>query len=300
MELEKWVELLSRRSSATARTYVERLLAFCKFAEVTPEEMLSLPEKRLNELVAEYASVKTPSVVSLTVAAIKNWFRANGKRFDAYVVVPRGEKEPVVVPSAEDVAKAVFYAPLKVKVAIAFLAFTGVRPSVLATVDGKNGLKVKHLPEVTPGEKLPRKPLVVKVPEYLSKVSWPYVTFFPGSMTPLLERWFEEREIRSEEDRLFPSTKRKSLSAGVRKALRFAGLKCPPYALRSYFRTRLAEAEMEGIVPATHVEYWMGHTNVAIRYSFAKGVPERILEKMRVRYGECEKFLVHESLKRIV
>jgi len=100
----------------------------------------------------------------------------------------------------------------------------------------------------------PGDPVEVWVRTELSKIEWRYVTFFPSSLRPLLELYISKLG-EDGSSRLFP-VKRDTLTKRVRNALKLAGVKTPPYSLRSYFRTRLAEAN--GIVPRIYSEFWMG------------------------------------------
>jgi len=290
MQLSRWVETRAKRSPSTASTYYRRLLEFCKHYNYDPHDLNSLSNEELTQAINEFIRDKSKTYANSLLSALKDWFKANNWPFNAYVVLPKSTSKSYPVPDKKQVARAIFYADLRTKVAICFMAFSGLRPSVLAKEDGGDGLTVDDLVMNDPGD-----PVEVWVRTELSKIEWRYVTFFPSSLRPLLELYISKLE-EDGSSRLFP-VKRDTLTKQVRNALKLAGIKTPPYSLRSYFRTRLAEAEANNTVPRIYSEFWMGHTNMAIRYSFGKGVPPHELESMRERYRLVETFLVDEALR---
>ena len=79
----------------------------------------------------------------------------------------------------------------------------------------------------------------------------------------------------------------------VRQAIRAAGLRARPYALRTTFATRLLSAEAEGKVPHSIVQFWMGHRgDMTARYAQNRGqLPPEVIEQMREAYRRCEPYL---------
>jgi hypothetical protein len=65
------------------------------------------------------------------VKAVKSWARFNGTKLDEKVNIPEGEPRYAeeVVPSPQDVQSLLDHSPLRVKVAVSMMAFSGLRPA---------------------------------------------------------------------------------------------------------------------------------------------------------------------------
>lgn len=90
------------------------------------------------------------ATINSYVKAVKSWARFNGTRLDEKVNVPESENRYAgeVVPRPEQVGSLLDHSPLRVKVAVSLMAFSGLRPATIGDSRGKDGLKVGDLPEM--------------------------------------------------------------------------------------------------------------------------------------------------------
>jgi len=296
MELEKWVFSLKSRSTATAELYSSSLNLFCKFASMKPEEMpgdVERVETALIEFVRRYPRTTARNVYY----AVRSWLRFNGEemRLKLSFRIERKVAQEERVPGPEEVRKLIEFAPLKVKVMIALMAYAGVRPEVIGNRDGSDGLRLKDLPELSlyPEPKFLTTPARVVVRPSLSKADHQYFSFINEKACGIIEMFLRKRENLDPDSPLVGSKdgflKTPAVSAGIRKVIRLCGFKFRPYALRHFFDTYMLMAESAGIIPRDYRVFWMGHKgDVEAIYSTNKNkLPPELIEDMRSRYGRA-------------
>ena len=275
-----------------------------------------------------------PKYISKFVDAVSSWARWNSKRFDREILVSNPNSTPTAererIPTPEELRK-VLYAPstpLKTRVVIALIAFSGARFITYGDFEGLDGLRVKDFPElkIQSDEKGNQKEVTFeKVPTFLvvrsnlSKSRLEYRTQLCEEGVEILKTWLDHRIARgeflgpeggiivtTEEDRKrldipmgtdvkdptpFMCTGR--VSALARKAMRAVGLPWRPYIFRSYFDSALATAEQKGWVTHSFQQFFMGHVgDIETVYTTRKHeLPEPMVDEMREAYRKCQALL---------
>lgn len=148
-------------------------------------------------------------------------------------------------------------------------------------------------------EKLPTR---IVVQDHLSKNRRPFFSFLGPEGCQYLVAYLEQRlqagEHLTPESPIITRRRRRStfirtLNIGdlLRKPMRQAGLKEPPYIWRSYFSSRCLLAEAKGL-PREMREFFMGHSGgVGSIYSLHKQLPPDTIEAMRTAYAKALEFL---------
>src|SRR2546427_668162 len=189
--------------------------------------------------------------------------------------------------------------------AIALIAFSGLRPEALGTYLGDDGLRLRDFVEaqVTQNQ-LICKPVETKieVPERLSKTGRAYFTFLGPEGCEYLNAYLRERaeagETISTVSPLITPRKvekpfMRTVNVGdlLRKPMRAAGLKEPPYIWRSYFASRAMLAESRGFSRDYRL-FVMGHKgDIKQVYSLHKKIPPDAVEAIRRGYRAALGFL---------
>jgi len=331
-DVRRWYDEKARKSLITADTYLRRLGAFCNWALVTPEELISKSEKDITDLLSDYiAYAENPDkekpkkkklagqYILSTVKAVKSWLAHNGKKLTRKIDVANGVSNTTLVneriPTQDELKKIFASGDPRSRVAISLLAFSGTRPEVLGNYIGDNGLKLKDFPDLTiengkvAFHKIPA--MIIVRPE-LSKARKQYMTFLGNEgcfyMAAYLEQRMAEGEKLSMDSPLITPSKFalrnetshiRTINIGdiVRQAIRASGFKGRPYVLRSYFDTQLMLAESKGLVLRDYRQFFMGHVgDIEHRYTVNRQrLPEDVIEDMRESYAKASKFLETEK-----
>ncbi len=172
-QVRRWFGSVSRGSPVTAEVVLRRI---CRAGElmkkvldgdgveprglVIPKEMVerareSLPKFQdlLEEVVAMLESErKSPGYILGILKAVKSWLRYNDITLTRKIKVRNSNATPTIederVPSQEELARILRAAPPRVRVAVALMAFSGLRPQSIGNHDGSDGLMLKDLPEL--------------------------------------------------------------------------------------------------------------------------------------------------------
>ncbi len=262
-----------------------------------------------------------PGYVENFAKAVKSWCDHNDVTLRRIVIGDRGatytEDEPILTP--EQVREALDAASPRGRVVISAVAFAGVRPEVLASRRADDGLRIKDLPDVeldvqARKVKILRKPVMVVVRRELSKVRRRYLTFLPGEAADFIQDYLKyrlarsedltpdspliradynfERRGRPEDMRGSPFLSTAAITSEIRDALRAAGLSVRPYALRSYFISRLESASRDGKITAHDKEFFEGRKkSIDLVYAYHRQLTAKDVEQMRAAYRACEPYL---------
>ncbi len=225
-----------------------------------------------------------------------------------------------MVPAEEELARVFRVAPVRDRVSIALMAFSGLRPQVMGDSSGSDGLRLKDIPDVEisgdkPGKqrvKFASEPLHVTVRFGLSKKRNPYNTFLCNQGAVYLRDYLEARI--KEGELLSPSSPvlqydretvaRKDhkalptfmITRMMREAIRKSGFAWRPYIFRAYFSTGMDKAEGRGLISHAWRQHFMGHIgDIESTYSTGKALRTDTIEEMRKAYSRCSKFLETES-----
>jgi integrase len=314
--VRRWRENLTRGSAATGDAWFRALRRFCAESHTTAQEVLKLKPKALRDLFMDFAAADEKrgaggSYTAYTLKVAKNWLRFNGISPPAGVKVKAADtvfEETALSP--EQLRGALNAATPRASVAMVLIAQSGIRPEVIGSFDGTDGLRFRDLPELEIDGRTvrtPKTPMVVIVRPELSKASHRYVTFLGAEGTRIVSDFAQSRLSGGEkigpDSAVFPPerpdlSKRNfvrttKIGSIIRHAFRTAGLPDRPYVLRTTAASRFAEAENRGLVPHSFWQHWMGHSgDMSARYSVNRGrIPQSLIEEMRAAYKRCEKHL---------
>jgi len=251
------------------------------------------------------------------VKAAKSWLAFNGVRLTRPVKVRRAQETPTLAdertPNPEELRRILLAATSRNRVSCSLMAFSGLRPGVLGSYLGDDGLRVKDLPElrISGSEvRFERTPAMVVVRSALSKAGHRYFTFLGeegcGYLAEYLRARIEDGEtLGAESDIIHAEAGHSTLRGGnafirtinvgdgIRLAIRKGGFAWRPYVLRAYFDTQLLLAESKGKVAHDYRVFWMGHKgSMEARYTTNKGrLPQSLADDMRDAYRRCEPLL---------
>ncbi len=257
---------------------------------------------------------RSGSYIANLVKAVRSWLDFNDVQVVKKIrIAGRGrltrlaDEKP---PSPDEFRSILNAADLRAKTACSIVGFSGQRLEVLGTYLGKDGLKLRDLPELSIWRKdvrFKKIPTKILVRPELSKNDRQYLTFLCDEGCEYLKEYLEWRISRGE--KLTPDspliTPLQSPLAGkhirttnigdmMKKPIRIANLDFRPYNLRRYFLTRLMVAEADGLIIRDYRLFWAGHTgDIQHTYTVNKGLTDDVVEKMRDAYEKAaEKYLV--------
>ena len=335
---EKWYRAMARRSKITADVNYRRLRAFCRQMKIEPAAIVSMAErqKELRDLLADFvdqevAKGRTTWYIHSTVIAVKSWLKFMDAPLRLQVELPRNvvskRTEDERVPTVDELRSAFLTAKPHVRIVLALMAFSGLRPGAIGSYEGNDGLRLKDLPELhyvgdgcrSAGQELHAKgraifekvPTLVRVRTSSSKAGHQYLTFLGeegcGYVSQYLETRLAQKESFTPDTDLAHSLyaeksflRSLNITSRVHRVFRAAGIvdrsgKTPrPYVLRRYFLNRCLEAQSKVGVPDRYVEFWAGHTGDVTAKHYTTGLPnlpESVIEEMRSAYKRCEPFL---------
>ncbi len=257
---------------------------------------------------------RSGSYIANLVKAVRSWLDFNDVQVVKRIrIAGRGlltrvaEEKP---PRPDEFRGILNAADLRAKTACVLVGFSGQRLEVLGDYLGKDGLKLKDLPELSIRrkearfEKIPTK-IVVRAE--LSKNNRRFMTFLCGEGCEYLKGYLEWRMSRGE--KLTPDSpvitplqtpiagkhiRTTNIGDMMKKPIRVAGLDFRPYNLRRYFLTRLMMAEGDGLIIKDYRLFWAGHTgDIQHTYTVNKGLTDDVVEKMREAYEKAtDRYLV--------
>ena len=219
------------------------------------------------------------------------------------------------VPTREELAKMLRKATTRGRVAIALMAFSGLRPESLGDYLGKDGIRLSDFKEATikpNGIEFQKTPTLLAIRKNLSKTRHQYFTFLTENGTNKLLAYLNDRIARGEilgpdSAVIAPDTNYKTyrgtnkgkkfiptakISKDIRKTLR-PRFDWRPYIFRAYFDTQLLLAEPRGKMAHDFRVFFMGHKgSMESKYTTNKGVlPEALVEEMREAFMRSEELL---------
>lgn len=226
-------------------------------------------------------------------------------------------------PTPDELRQLLAALSLRGKVVALMMAHAGVRPGVLANTNGTGGLTLGDLPELDiQSLEFKRVPFLIRVPEELSKIGRPYVTFGSPELAETITTYLRSRSLQGKNPGTPPLGKESPLIAtsgagggkGAKtakpagefvsnenmtfylrqtiRAVRPGGQTFRPYALRAYFSTQMLIAESRGKITRDAREEMMGHDlGVSGRYNLSKKLGQETLDELRAQYERASEFL---------
>lgn len=225
-----------------------------------------------------------------------------------------GENEPPTlvnerIHSRDELGKILRKASPRGRVAIAMMAFTGLRPESLGNYEGTDSLKLGDIKDfqLNGTMEFSSIPSLVIVRNRISKASNQHFSFIPQEGATHFIEYLDERkkagEVLDQNSPLLQLDPRGAktnhflrtalVPRDIREAIIAAGLRMRPYVLRSYFATVMDIVESKGPISHPWRQFTMGHKgDIEARYSTNKGrLPPDMIEGMRESYKKCTKYL---------
>jgi len=323
-DIKRWFLNMSRGSVITGEVYLRRLGQFCEINNTDPIAITKMTEKEIANMLMDTVSLlesqgKAGSFIAGIMKSVKSWLSFNGISIKQKIKVKGADSTPSLkderIPSQEELKKIFLSGDKKSRVASSLMAFSGIRPEVLGSYNGSDGLKIMDFPEMEIRDNqvtFNKIPTIVVIRLELSKTRKRYFTFLGPEGCQYLKDYLEERirkgEVLKPESPVITPVREKdrykrehirTINIGdmIRKAIRKSGLNQRPYVLRAYFDTQLMMAESKGLILRDFRQFFMGHTgDIEHRYTLNKGkLPENTIEEMRNSYQKSLKFLETEN-----
>ncbi len=319
-DIRRWFENLKAKSVLTATVALRNLGHYCELTMTTPKEILEKARANEKDFRYEFTDFvrklekegKAGSYIARFKKVILSWLKFNDIRLQLTVNISGENETPTIVnervPSKEELARILRKATSRGRVAIAIMAFSGLRPESLGDYEGTDGLRLGDLKELKISDEIQfdRIPATVMVKSKLSKARHQYFSFIGEEGTTYIREYLEERR-KEGEDLTYESpllqfdvrgTKKNAflrttlVTRDIREAIEQAGLKMRPYVLRAYFSTALDIAESKGLISHPWRQFIMGHKgDIEARYSTNKRLPPDIIDEMRESYNKSTRFL---------
>jgi site-specific recombinase XerD len=319
-DLRRWFENLKAKSILTATVALRNLGHYCELTQTDPKGILKKASEREKDFRYEFADFvrkmekdgKAGSYIARFRKVILSWLKFNGIHLQLTVNISGENETPTIanerVPGKEELARILRKATSRGRVAIAMMAFSGLRPESLGDYEGTDGLRLGDIKELKMSDEIQfdRIPATVLVKSKLSKARHQYFSFIGEEGATYIKEYLEERRKQGEELtyespllQFDPRGIKKNaflrttlVTRDIREAMETAGLKMRPYVLRAYFSTALDIAESKGFISHPWRQFIMGHKgDIEARYSTNKRLPPDMIEEMRESYKKCLKFL---------
>ena len=318
-EIKRWWENNRARSPLSADVLLRNLGLYCEINATTPDKILN--DARGGDLKAQFSDfvrkmekeVKVGSYIVKFKHAIRNWLNFNDVNASFNGIYISGEYEnPTLqnerVPSKDELSRILRKATSRGRVAIAIMAYSGLRPESLSNYEGTDGLRLGDITDLVISDKIEfaKIPAMITIRSRLSKAKNQYFSFIGEEGITYIRDYLEERnkngesltkespllqfDIRGLRKNNFMRTL--LVTRDIREAIQGAGLKMRPYVLRAYFSTALDIAESKGLISHPWRQFIMGHKgDIEARYSTNKRLPPDMIEEMRTSYQKCTKYL---------
>ena len=314
-DVRRWYENLKAKSILTATVYLRTLGLYCELEKKSPKDIIE--EAQRKELTAKFSDFirrmeregKAGSYLVRFKKVIKSWLSYNNIDYKLKVNIKGEYDTPRIanerVPTKEELSKILRMASPRARVAIALMAYSGLRPESLGDFEGKDGIRIGDFKEARIEKKnltFDKLPSLLRVRPNLSKARHQYFTFIGKEAARYIQDYLNLREDLREDSPLIASNKgdflRTSLiTRDIKEAIVKAGFNFRPYVLRAYFDTNLIIAESKGLISHPYLQFLAGHKgDIEARYSTNKGVlPPDMIEDMRESYRKCLKYLEVEE-----
>lgn len=321
-DVQRWYTNVGRGSPITAEVHLRRLSLFCEQNNLTPITLSNLGRKnrkKLEDLIEDHitkmeSEAKSPGYITGILKGVKSWLVHNEIELKRKIRISNRSATPTIenerVPEKEELKTLLMYGDERTSAAICLVAQSGLRLEVLGNAQGKDGLRVRDLPELKIHQdhvEFTKIPTLVSIRPSLSKANHKYLTFLPKEGCDHLTAYLNNRLSEAEKLTLdAPVIAKKSgfegnstafmttrnVSRIIRKAMR-PRFKWRPYVLRAYFSTQMLLAESHGKISHPYRVFFMGHKgDMEARYSTNKGrLPENLIEDMRIAFTASSEYL---------
>ena len=275
IEIKRWWENNRARSPLSADVLLRNLGLYCEINGTSLDRILKDAES--GELKRQFSDFvrkmekegKAGSYIVKFKHAIRNWLNFNDVNASFNGIYISGEYEnPTLkderVPNKDELSRIIRKATSRGRVAIATMAYSGLRPEFLGNYEGTDGLRLGDINDLVLSERIEisNVPAQITVRSRLSKAKNQYFSFIGEEGITYIRGYLEERMKSGE--KLTPESPllqfdvrgtRKNdflrtilVTRDIREAIQGAGLKMRPYVLRTYFSTALDIAESKGFI----------------------------------------------------
>ena len=320
-DVRRWFDNLRAKSILTATVYLRTLGYYCELTHETPHKIVTDAKdnpiefrNRFSDFIRELERKgKAGSYLARFKRVLRSWTKFHNLEIRLDINIAGENESPTLVneriPSRDELGKILRKASPRGRVAIAMMAFTGLRPESLGNYEGTDGLKLGDIKDLQLNGTMEFSsiPSLVIVRNRLSKASNQYFSFIPQEGATHIIEYLEERkkagEVLDQNSPLLQLDPRGAktnhflrtalVTRDIREAIIAAGLRMRPYVLRSYFATAMDIAESKGLISHPWRQFMMGHKgDIEARYSTNKGrLPPDMIEGMRESYKKCTKYL---------
>lgn len=324
VRVRRWYENLQARSSITAGVYLGSLGLWLEYLNRDPDTLIEFVNNDFEEFKGQVADQirkleregKHGSSISVSVKPMISYLKFHNIVVRLNINIKNENRnlnaEKEIIPEKYQLRSAILMAQKRERVAIALMAFGGLRPEVLGNDDGTDGLRLSDLPELHwNGDIEIKSPTKVEVRAELSKTRQPYFTFLGQEGCDYLLDYLKDRknngEVLTPDSPVILSEQSKSrrespnaflrtmlLSRRIKRAIRKAEFDWRPYIFRAYFGTNLDSAESKGLISHPQRQFIMGHKG-DIEEAYTKRRSEVKIEEIRNAYTRCLQFLETES-----
>jgi len=331
-DVNLWYGNVAEGSVITADTSLRRLGLFCEFVGKSPKDLLSLPEREINDLLMEFVrdfrnvpdkngdgKQHSGTYMAAMIKPVRSWLSFNGITATRKVKIAGQNSRPSLknerVPTQDELRNIFLAGDARERLACAMMAFTGMRPQVLGNYRGTDGLRVSDIRDIRVGKdgvEILKDPVRIVIRSELSKKENEYFSFLGPEGAKYLKLYIEERMKQGEtihENSPVIAPAKKGIRGSVkfistnnigdliRGPIRRSGLNQRPYVLRKYFDTQLLQAESKTGLRRDYRVFWMGHTgDMEHEYTLNHGIlPDALIEDMRSAYARSLKFLETEE-----
>jgi hypothetical protein len=313
-DIKRWHDGLACSSTSTAVTYLGSLGLFLERVQLAPAGFLALAPRKRDDLMADhitglYRAGKSKAAMKSVKAAVASWLDHQGERFTRRFRFPTAlvptDASQFCIPTQDRYRSSLDASDPRERLAQALVGQAGLRPGILGNCTGTAGLQFKHLPEArltSEGIEFECIPTMIRVPAHLNKVRHEFFTFLGPEGCQYLaadaKRRLQAGENLTLDSAILPPTRTDapfmhtgSVSQLIRGPLRRAGIREPPYILRSYFGNRCLMAQSNGLLHDWK-EFMMGHKgSISAVYAVNKGLPPDTVEAMRAAYERAQEYL---------
>jgi hypothetical protein len=295
---KKWFQNQKRGSVATAYERLRRFGQLHKRYRKLPADFAALGADGATDFVATMIDKMETEGVAPNYAAnfkkaLASWLDWNKiKLTQRLKIANRGQNVKFLdekIPLPDEVQRVLDVADLRQKVCISFIAYAGCREEVLGDIEGKNGLKLRDLPEIKIENgtvSFTAIPPRVIVRANLNKSRHQYETFLNEVACNYLKQYLEwrmsEKTVRIAKDgkrktipaeTLTPESpvvtperlsvgkflRSNQISGIVKQAIRAAVYDWRPYVFKSFFAENMTSAERKRTIIEEDRIWWMGH-----------------------------------------
>ena len=266
------------RSEASRKAYLRQIYLLCSSTSLTPDELIKLPKKKIEEIVQDYADQYNDGrhsirYVNNIIHLLKGFFKANGfKRSNAleiesHYMPSRYRKRPEYIPKKHEIyAMADSACSLRDRAIILTLYSSGLRNATLRAVLYKD--VEEELKRGIDNVMIPVYPEMKLIEPNACKNNIPYYTFICDEATQALRLYLRERKEKygkilpteplfasdynqvPREERSSKIMSPRQLQQVVKQAARRAGILkwryVTPHCLRKAFETVLHSELIDG------------------------------------------------------